>query len=64
MARQHMLIDPAGKIAVIPGEAPVEIRVGAGGKFVHLLESESGHLLLPLDSKFSQEDEKDKERAR
>ncbi len=47
-----MLIDPGGKIAVIPGEAPIEIRIGAGGKVVHLLESESGHLLLPLDNKF------------
>ncbi len=53
-----MPIDPGGKIAVIPGEAPVEIKVGKGGKVVHLLESESGHLLLPLDAKFTEEGNK------
>ncbi len=54
-----MLIDPGGKLAVIPGDAEVEIRIGPGGKVVHLLESETGHLLLPLDSKFTSSD-KDK----
>ncbi len=47
-----MIIDPKGKIAVFPGSGKVEIRVGKGGKVVHLLTSPSGHLLLPLDDKF------------
>ncbi len=44
-----MLIAPKSKVAVFPGKGKIEIRVGKGGKVVHLLTSPSGHLLLPLD---------------
>ncbi len=58
-----MIIDPRGKIAVFPGSGKVEIRVGKGGKVVHMLSSPSGHLLLPLDDKFSSTGKSSKEKT-
>ena len=52
MQQQRLILDLQCKVAIIPGPDPVVIKVGKGGKVVKLLESESGHLLLPLDEKF------------
>ena len=52
MQQQRLILDLQGKVAIIPGPDPVVIKVGKSGKVVKLLESESGHLLLPLDEKF------------
>ena len=52
MQQQRLILDLQWKVAIIPGTDPVVIEVGKSGKVVKLLESESGHLLLPLDEKF------------
>ena len=52
MQQQRLILDLQGRVAIIPGPDLVVIKVGKSGKVVKLLESESDHLLLPLDEKF------------
>ena len=52
MQKQSLLLDPAGRVAVIPGDEPVTIVAPRFAQVVKLLESASGHLMLPLDEKF------------
>ena len=49
---QGLILDCAGKTAIIPGRKPLGIVVPPDAKVVRLVESQSGHLLLPLDEEF------------
>ena len=51
MQKQSLLLDPAGRVAVILGDEPVTIVVPRGAQVVKLMESATGHLMLPLDEK-------------
>jgi len=53
MSGRGIIHDPANRIAIIPGEQPVKITVGKGGRIVKLVEAPSGHPLLPLDERFT-----------
>ncbi len=55
-------MDVSGKLAVIPGKAQVNVIIGKGGTLVKLVESEPGHLLLPLDEKFTKNAGEEKNR--
>ncbi len=46
-------MDCSGRIAILPGSVPINIVLPPDAKAIHLLQSASGHLLLPLDDSFT-----------